>query len=210
MEDILALYETPYKASEPVLCLDEKPVQLLASTRAELRMSRGKVARFDYEYKRCGTANIFGIVEPRTGRHLTYATKTRKAPDFAHALELISKRYRRAKRIHLVMDNLNTHTRWSLTRTFGEKKGLKLWNRFVVHYTPVHASWLNQAEIAINLWSRECLGQRRIPYLDALQKQTDAWTRTADAERRTIRWTFTRKKARTKFRYLIHKHRSVH
>jgi hypothetical protein len=201
MENLLDLYERPKNKAEPVVCIDERPVVLHDSKRPETAGRPGRVARKDYEYKRCGTANVFCIVEPKAGRHLTHATENRKRPAFAQALQRIAAAYPRAKTIHLVLDNLNTHNEKSLLESLGAIKGARLWSRFSVHYTPYHASWLNQAEIAISLWSRECLGKRRMPTLEQLTRETEAWTNGVDAERRTIDWRFTSKTARKRFRY---------
>lgn len=201
MEDVLNLYERPKNKREPVVCLDERPVVLHDSKRNAIPVRPGREARKDYEYKRCGTANVFCIVAPKLGHHLTHATKDRKRPAFALALQHIAKAFRGTKTIHLVVDNLNTHNERSLIEAFGEPRGKRLWKRFTVHYTPKHASWLNQAEIGISMWSRECLGSRRIPTLELLQRETIIWNARAHAERRCIDWKFTAKKARERFRY---------
>jgi hypothetical protein len=201
MEDVLNLYEKPYNPREPVVCFDEKPVQLLDAVRPALPVRPGREARRDNEYVRCGTANLFCAVEPKAGRHLVKATPNRKAPEFARALRDIAEAYPRARRIHLVLDGLSTHSRFSLTRTFGWTQGLRLWRRFCVHYTPKHGSWLNQAEIEISLVSRQCLGKRRLPALGTLQHEVRAWARRATRHHVRIRWAFTTPKARQKFRY---------
>jgi len=201
MEDILRLYAKPENAKEPVVCLDERPVQLLAPERAGLPMKPGKVGRYDYEYVRHGTANVFCIVEPLTGRRQTHATKTRTGLKFAHALKRIATRHRKARTIHLVLDNLSTHTSKGLKAAYGERAGAKLWSRFTVHYTPKHASWLNAAEMEVSLVSRECLGTRRISELPVLQREVSAWNSRADRQRRAIRWRFRVNDARRVFRY---------
>ena len=201
MEDVLATYEQPYQADEPVLCLDEKPIPLHADVRPPRPASPGKPLRPDNEYKRCGTANVFGVVEPKAGRHFTTATPNRSAAQFAQVINDIAGRYPTARTIHLVMDNLNIHCRKSLTDAFGEQAGGDLWDRFTVHYTPKHGSWLNQAEIELSLYSRQCLGKRRIPDLKTLRQETRAWNRKTDRRRTKISWTFTRKKARKAFHY---------
>ena len=201
MEDVLAIYEKPHNASEPVICLDEKPISLHADVRLPRPLKPGKPARPDNEYKRCGTANVFGTVEPKAGRHFTVATADRCAYQFAQVVRAIADRYVSARTIHLVMDNLNIHCRKSLVDYFGEQQGGELWDRFTVHYTPKHGSWLNQAEIELSLYSRQCLGKRRIPDLGMLQRETRAWTRKANRKRTKIDWQFTRKKARKLFRY---------
>jgi len=201
MEDVLAVYEKPYNAAEPVVCIDEKPVTLHAEVRPPIPMAPGKIAKRDNEYERCGTANVFCAVEPKAGRHFTLPTPNRSAPEFAQALGRIVDQYPFARTIHLVMDNLNIHCRKTLTDYFGQQEGGYLWDRLTVHYTPTHGSWLNQAEIEISLFARQCLGRRRIPSLAVLERESRAWNRRANRDRIKINWQFTRKKARAKFRY---------
>jgi transposase len=128
-------------------------------------------------------------------------TPQRTGQDFAHFLAALAKRYPAAQRIVLVLDNLNTHRFESLRATFGEEKGRALWDRFEVHYTPKHGSWLNQAEITLNIYARQCLGKSRIPDLVTLRKRTQAWTAIVNRRKVTINWHFTRQKARQKFDY---------
>ena len=201
MEDVLAVYEKPLSEQEPVVCIDEKPVVLHADLRPPRPMLPGRIARRDCEYKRCGTANTFCGVEPTAGRHFTRATPDRSSPEFADYLLAIAEHYPGADTIHLVMDNLSSHTRKALVERFGEQAGGWLWDRFTVHYTPKHGSWLNQAEIEISLFSRQCLGQRRIPSLGGLRREVRAWNRRMNRDRVTIDWRFTRKQARMKFGY---------
>lgn len=201
MEEVLATYEQPLRAKEPVVCLDERPVQLTADTRPPSRARPGLPARYDYEYKRCGTANLFCAVEPKAGWHLVRATPNRTGPEFAKVIRAIADHYPATDTIHLVVDNLSTHTRKSLTDYYGEEVGGGLWERLTVHYTPKHASWLNRAEIAIGLLIRECLGRRRIADLPTLRSETSAWKRRANRQRRIIRWRFTRRKAGKIFGY---------
>ena len=203
MEDVLKLYEKPLSEEDPVVCIDEKPVVLHQDTRVPSPARPGKLARRDYEYKRCGTANVFCGVEPKAGRHLLKSTPTRSAAEFADYLVEIVARYPQAQTIHLVLDNLNTHGRKSLTDSYGEKLGGLLWNCFTVHYTPKHGSWLNQAEIEVSLLSRQCLGRRRIPDLTMLRNEVVAWDRRLNRDRTTIDWNFTRKQARRKLHYSI-------
>jgi hypothetical protein len=136
MEDVLKTYEKPLSELEPVICVDEKPVVLHADTRPPIPMQLGQVARRDYEYKRCGTANVFCGIEPKAGVHFTKVTPTRSSPEFADFLLGIAEHYPAAHTIHLVMDNLSTHTRKALVDRFGEADGAWLWERFTVHYTP--------------------------------------------------------------------------
>jgi hypothetical protein len=202
MEDVLETYERPLTFKEPVVCLDEKPIQLLKNINSTSRMvRRGKPRRKDYEYRRKGTANAFCVIEPKRGRHMIKITKNRKADQFAAVMRDIGRAYPSARKIHLVMDNLSTHTKKSLVKHLGKKRGAKLWDRFAVHYTPKHGSWLNQAEIEISMFSRGCLGRDRIATHTTLAKRAAAWERRMNAERRTIDWRFTRAKAREKFGY---------
>ena len=136
MEDVLGLYERPLSTTEPVVCIDEKPVVLHEDTCTPIPMLPGRVARRDYEYKRCGTANVFCGVEPKAGRHFTKVTPTRCSAEFADYLLKIASRYPAAHTIHLVMDNLSTHTQKALVERFGDTAGTWLWDRFTVHYTP--------------------------------------------------------------------------
>lgn len=201
MEDVLRLYARRLDPAQPVICLDEKPIVLHASKRAGRDAAPGVVARRDYEYRRLGTANVYCIVEPLTGRRLTHATPRRGYLEFARALGRISRRYRKAAVIHLVVDNLSIHCEQACIATYGPVRGRALWRRFRVHFTPKHGSWLNAAEMEVSLLSRECLGRRRIPNLTDLARDVRAWSHQADRQRRPIRWRFRVRDARRKFRY---------
>jgi len=201
MEDVLALYEKPYRSAEPVVCLDERPVSLHADVRPTRPSRPGQIARRDNEYRRCGTANIFAVVEPKIGRHFTRATPNRSAAQFALVIRDVVAAYPFARKIHLVMDNLNIHCRKSLTDRFGPKEGGYLWSRLRVHFTPKHGSWLNQAEIELSLVSRQCLGTRRIPTLALLNSEVGFWNAQANRNRTRVDWKFTRRAARVKFGY---------
>ena len=201
MENVLDLLAKPANEREPVVALDERPVQLLGSARPGTPMAPGRIARRDYEYVRHGTANIFCIVAPKLGGHLTHATRNRKAPRFADAMQRIATAFPVAKTIHLVMDNLNTHCEKSLIDAYGAFEGRRLWRRFTVHYTPKHASWLNPAEIEVGLWSRECLGRDRVATFAELSRRTRTWNARANSSKRRINWQFTTADARRVFRY---------
>ena len=201
MEDVLAIYEKPYNKSEPVVCLDEKPVQLLDHARAPIAMKPGTPARQDYEYKRKGTANVFRAIEPKKGKHFTKVTENRKMPEFAAFVKSIIASYAEAKTIHFVMDNLSTHSEKALIEKFGKTEGRRLWGRLTVHYTPKHASWLNQAEIGIGIYAKQCLGKERVATIEELAERSKAWNQAANRKHIKINWTFTRKKARQKFNY---------
>jgi len=201
MEDVLETYEQPYDPKQPVVCLDEKPVTLHADVRPATAAVPGREARRDNEYERRGTANVFCAVEPRAGRHFTFPTPDRSAFEFARVVFQLAIQYPEAETIHLVVDNLKIHRRKSLTDVFGAKSGGEIWDRFSVHYTPTHGSWLNQAEIEIGIFSRQCLGTRRIPDLKTLRREARSWNRRMNRARTKINWTFDRKAARRKFGY---------
>jgi DDE superfamily endonuclease len=201
MEGVLEVYEKPLSAQEPVVCVDEKPVTLHQDVRQPLPMKPGSVAKRDNEYQRYGTANAFCGVEPKAGRHFTQITPNRSAPQFADFLRGIAHADPEAEAIHLVMDNLSSHTRKAMVDRFGEQDGGALWDRFTVHYTPTHGSWLNQAEIEIGLFSRQCLGKRRIGDEATLPREARAWNRKVNRKRLKINWKFDRKNARKKFKY---------
>tara|TARA_B100000959_G_scaffold229396_1_gene245082 strand:- start:199 stop:672 length:474 start_codon:yes stop_codon:yes gene_type:complete len=156
----------------------------------------------DYEYKRKGTCNVFCAVQPQAGRYLAEVTQRRTGDDFARFIKQLAQGYENVDRITLIMDNLNTHTEKSMIGLFGEQEGRRLWARFDVHYTPVHGSWLNQAEIAINMYARQCLGKSRIPSIKLLRKKTKAWIRYINHKKVCIKWNFTKTDARKKFDYL--------
>jgi len=201
MEDVLEVYERPYDQQEPVVCLDEKPITLHADVRPASPATPGREARRDNEYERRGTANVFCAVEPKAGRHFTFPTPDRSGFEFARVMVELALAYPEAKTIHLVMDNLNIHRQKALADVFGAEMTAQVWDRFTVHYTPTHGSWLNQAEIEIGLFSRQCLGKRRIPSLKILKAEARAWNRRMNRDRVKIDWKFDRRAARRKFGY---------
>lgn len=201
MEDILDIYEREYDEKEPVICIDEKPAVLHEDKRAPIKGKPGKIKKVDYEYGRHGTANVFCAVEPLKGNYKLQVTEKKTRDDFAKFLASIERQYQSAKRIILVMDNYITHFQESLIGFYGEGKGAAIWNRFDVHYTPKHGSWLNQAEIAIGMYNRQCLGNTRIPDIEALSKKTKAWEKIIRSKKVIIKWKFTKDKAREKFDY---------
>jgi hypothetical protein len=201
MEDVLEVYERPYDQQEPVVCLDEKPITLHADVRPASPAAPGREARRDNEYERRGTANVFCAVEPKGGRHFTFPTPDRSGFEFARVAVELALAYPEARTIHLVMDNLNIHRQKALADVFGAEMTAQVWDRFTVHYTPTHGSWLNQAEIEIGLFSRQCLGKRRIPSLKILKAEAKAWNRRMNRDRVKINWKFDRRAARRKFGY---------
>jgi transposase len=201
MEDVLDIYERPQSDDTPVVCIDEKPVQLLDDKREGSSVEVGKSRKIDYEYERKGGANVFMAIEPKTGVFHAKVTDNRKGKEFAKYLSQIEKKYSNARKIILVMDNLNIHKEKSLIDFYGEEKGKKLWSRFEVHHTPKHASWLNQAEIAIGMYSQQCLGKRRIGSIEDLRKKTNGWIRAINSKKIKIEWKFNKTNAREKFQY---------
>lgn len=191
----------PTIPEQPVVCLDEKPVTLHADVRPPSPALPGREARQDNEYERRGTAYVFCAVEPKAGHHFTFATPDRSGFEFAQVAAELALQYPHARTIHLVLDNLNIHREKSLTDLYGAELGNEIWSRFTIHYTPTHGSWLNQAEIEIGIFSRQCLGTRRIPDLKTLRREARAWSRRINRARTRINWTFDRNAARRKFGY---------
>lgn len=198
MEDVLEIYERPYDPREPVVCVDEKPTQLLSSCRPDVM---GKIIKQDYEYVRNGVVNAFCGIEPKAGKHFVMIRERKTMKDFAQFVRMIVESYPEARRIHLVMDNLSTHKEKALTEAFGKKEGRKIWKKIIPHYTPKHASWLNQAEIEISMFSRGCLGKQRVADIGSLKRKASAWKRRMNRKKIKIDWTFSRRKARVKFKY---------
>jgi recombinational DNA repair ATPase RecF len=195
MYALLELYARPVSRTEPVICIDEKSLQLIGHSRQPLPMASHKPAKQDYEYVRNGTTNLFVAVEPKAGRRIVSVTAQRGKVDFvAFVGELLTGAYAKARRIHLVLDNLNTHFRRCFDDVLGERAATKLLRRVQFHYTPKHASWLNMAEIEIGVLSRQCL-DRRIGTRQQLQSEVDAWQQARNTEQRTIEWNFTRQDA---------------
>ena len=195
MYDLRDLYGRPFRRREPVVCLDEKSKQLLKDSRVPLPIRPGMPVRQDYEYVRSGTCNVFVAVEPKGGRRTVLVTDRRTKPDFvAFVQHLLEQVYAKAHRVHLVMDNLNTHFRKSFEEVLGVKAAKKLLRRAVFHYTPKHASWLNMAEIEIGVLDRQCLN-RRLPDRDAIVAEVDAWQQRRNDDQRRIEWSFTRQDA---------------
>jgi hypothetical protein len=199
MEDLLDLYAEEYDPKRPVVCLDEKSIQLLKDSRPRLKVKPGKTAVRDYEYVRNGTQNIFVATEPKGKKRHTKATRHRKREDYAHFVKtLIEEEYADAKCVRIVQDNLNTHFEKSFMKTFGKAATKKLMKRIEFHYTPKHASWLNMAEIEIGVLTRQCL-KRRIPTIEKLKESLQAWTKDRNEKQCSITWKFTQVKAENTF-----------
>ena len=198
MEDILDLYCLPYDPLYPVICMDEKPYQLLDDMLSPIEMKQGSPQREDYEYKRCGTCSIFVFNEPLTGWVHANARQRRTAIDYANAIkELLTVHFPNAIKIRLVQDNLNTHVLDSLYKAFPAKEARELARRLEFHYTPKHGSWLNMAEITISVLAGQCIN-RRISDLDTLNKELTAWSSEYNQNRTPIKWQFTTEDARVK------------
>lgn len=204
MEDVLDQYEKPFDPKEPVICLDEQPYQMVDDVRQPERATPGKIAKQDYEYRRCGTCSVFVAVEPQAGKRFARVKRHRQRADFARFVRDLLKRYPKANRLHLVMDNLNTHNEKSLIQTFGEAAARPLLDRIEWHYTPKHASWLNMAEIELSAINQQCLN-RRLSSLEQVQSQLSHCSRDRNRKKIKINWTFKRKDAKRVFPELYRK-----
>jgi len=200
MEAILELYQQPYNPMRPLVCFDEKSVQLLAHITQMQLTEPGQPARQDYEYKREGTRNLFLMVEPKAGRRQVLVTNHRTKQDFAFAMRyLVDVMYPEVECIDVVLDNLNTHHYHSLVEFFGKQEADRIMNRLCFHYTPEHASWLNMAEIELSVLSKQCLA-RRIPSSWTLMTEILAWEQARNDRQAKIRWNFTVDDARRVFK----------
>jgi hypothetical protein len=202
MEDILELYCLPYDPNIPLVCMDEQPRQLIKETRTALSAVRGKLRRVDYEYERNGTADIFMFVEPLGAWRHVSVRERRTALDWAHEIrKLLEVHYPQAPFVRLVCDNLNTHKIASLYEAFEPEQARALVKRLEIHYTPKHGSWLNIAEVELSALSGQCLN-RRIPDMDTLRHETQAWEQKRNARQKGVDWQFTARDARIKLKRL--------
>jgi len=202
MEDILDVYKRPYDPKRPVVCLDETSKQLIGEVATPVPASPGRVAQYDYEYVRNGVANIFMVFEPLAGRRDVEVTDRRTKKDYAECLRKLSDTmYPDAEVIVLVQDNLNTHSPASLYEAFDPAEAKRLAERFEVHYTPKHGSWLDMAEIELGILGRQCLS-RRIDNIDDLRREANAWEAERDTAGTKADWQFTTENARIKLRKL--------
>lgn len=197
MEMVLDVYKRPYDPLFPVVCMDESPKQLIEETKVPIAASPGNAAKYDYEYKRCGVCNIFMAGEPLAGKRIVKITERKTKTDWAYFLEDIAAEYSRAEKITLVMDNLNTHTPGSLYEAFPPEKAKALWGRFEFIYTPKHGSWLNMAEIELNVLTGQCLN-RRINNVEDVRKEATAWQKYRNNKNAKVNWQFTTGDARIK------------
>ena len=201
MENVLDVYRRPYDEQYPVVCMDETPRQLIGQVRQSEPARPGHPEREDYEYQRLGVCNVFMACEPLAGRRMTKVTERKTKVDWAHFLDNIAAQYPQAKRITLVMDNLNTHTPASLYETFAPERAKALRDRFEFVYTPKHGSWLNMAEIELNVMIGQCLN-RRIDSIDKVCDEVAAWQSQRDRINAKINWQFTAKDARIRLKRL--------
>ena len=202
MELVLDVYKTPYNKSFPVVCMDESPKQLIKQTRIPIVRKPGSDAKEDYEYARCGVAQIFMANEPLKGKRYVKVLQSKTKKQWAQFIKEISdKYYPKAEKIRLVMDNLNTHKPSALYETFTPEEAKRIWDRFEFIYTPKHGSWLNMAEIELNVLMGQCL-KRRIDNMTTIREETEAWQENRNNKKAKINWQFTTKGARIKLKRL--------
>ena len=198
MEDVLDVYELPYDPTRPVVCMDEKPYQLLGDARESLPMRPGNTKKIDSEYVRNGTCSIFAFIEPLGGKHHVSVREHRTATDWAEEIRYLAEEvYPDAEKIILVMDNLNTHKPASLYKAFSPEVARRILRRLEIHYTPKHGSWLDIAEIELNVMTRQCL-DRRIDNITDLRSELEAWEDERNKNQATVNWQFRTADARIK------------
>jgi DDE superfamily endonuclease len=201
MEQVLDVYKRPYNEKRPVVCMDETPRQLIKETRTPLDAAPGRLGRYDFEYARCGVCNVFMACEPLGGKRFAEVTEQKTKKDWAVFLENSARTYEEAEKITLVMDNLNTHKPGSLYEVFGPEEAKRIWDRFEFVSTPKHGSWLNMAEIELNVMIKQCLS-RRIDNISEVTTQVAAWQSHRNNLNATVNWQFTAQNARTKLKRL--------
>lgn len=202
MEQVLDVYKEGYDKAYPVVCMDESPKQLIKETRIPIKMKAGCERKEDYEYERCGVANIFIANEPLTGKRYVKVTEQKKKSDWALFIkEIADKYYPDAIKIKLVMDNYGTHKAAAFYETFKPKEAKRIWDRFEFVYTPKHGSWLNMAEIELHVLMSQCLN-RRIDDIAIMKKETKDWQNHRNNKKATINWQFKNENARIKLKKL--------
>ena len=201
MELVLDVYKTPYNKHFPVVCMDESPKQLIKQTRIPIPRKPGSDAKEDYEYARNGVAQIFMANEPLKGKRFVKVLETKTKKHWAQFIKEISDKYPKAEKIRLVMDNLNTHKPAALYETFPPEEAKRLWDRFEFIYTPKHGSWLNMAEIELNVLMGQCL-KRRIDNMTTIRDEVDAWQQNRNNKKASINWQFNTRDARIKLKRL--------
>ena len=198
MEDVLDVYELPFDPTRPIVCMDEKPYQLLGDAREPLPMRPGDTKKIDSEYVRNGTCSIFAFIEPLGGKHHVSVREHRTATDWAEEIRYLAEEvYPDAEKIILVMDNLNTHKPASLYKAFPPEVARRILRRLEIHYTPKHGSWLDIAEIELNVMTRQCL-DRRIDNITDLRSELEAWEDERNKNQATVNWQFRTADARIK------------
>ena len=202
MENVLDVYKRSFDKNNPVVCMDESPKQLIGETKVPIKMGNGTEKRIDYEYKRNGVCNIFIANEPLAGKRYVKITQRKTKKDWAVFIrEIADKEYPHANKITLVMDNLNTHKASSLYEAFPPEEAKRIWDRFEFVYTPKHGSWLNMAEIELNVLNGQCLN-RRIDNFEEVQREVNAWVTHRNNMNAEINWRFESKDARIKLKRL--------
>ena len=202
MEDLLDLYAEPYDPRYPVICFDEVPYQLISEKQKPLPIQPGKPQRYDYEYQRQGTCNLFMFLQPLLGWRHVKITAQRTKQDFAHCIQdLADIHFSEAEKIRVVLDNLNIHTPAAFYETFPPEQARTLARKIEFHYTPKHSSWLNMAEVEISVLYEQCL-DRRLGQLNRLQNEIAAWQAERNARQATIDWRFSITNARDKLKRL--------
>lgn len=202
MEDILELYAESYDPRQPVVCFDERPYQLVGEVRVPLPMQPGQPQRYDYEYRRNGTCNLFLFFQPLAGWRHVKVTKQRTKQDFAQCMkELVDIHFPQAEVIRMVLDNLNTHTPAALYEVFEPEEARRILRKLALHYTPKHGSWLDMTEVEFSVLSGQCL-ERRIPDVGTLQRGITAWEKERNEKRSSVDWRFTAIDARIKLKHL--------
>lgn len=204
MEQVLDVYKRPYDTNNPVVNMDESPKQLIGETKTPLPVKPGQERRYDYEYERKGMCNIFMACEALAGKRHVKITKRKTKKDWAVFIKEIADHYKDAEKITLVMDNLNTHKPASLYEVFSPEEAKKIWDRFEFVYTPKHGSWLNIAEIELNVLTGQCLN-RRISKFETVRKEVKAWQLHRNNKEATVDWQFTNDQARIKLKRLYPK-----
>jgi hypothetical protein len=195
MYRLLELYQQVHDPNQPIVCMDEKSKQLLEDTRQPIPAKPGQLEKYDYEYKRKGTCNIFVAIAPKAGIRVVKVTDTRKKEDFAYFIEdLVENHFPQASCIQLVLDNLNTHFATSIIEAFDKARADRILEKIKFIHTPKHGSWLNMAEIEINIMDRQCTGGRIISK-EILQSELFNWSNGRNEKQRNIEWKFTRQDA---------------
>lgn len=199
MEHLIDLYNSKYNEKEPVVCVDEKSKQLIKDTREPIKATKNRIEKIDYEYKRNGVRNIFVSVEPLGGKRVLSVTKHRKKADFVEFITKVVDSYPLANKIHIVLDNLNTHFKKSFYDVLNKEDSDKLLSKIEFHYTPKHGSWLNMAEIEISALDRQCI-KGRISDETELVNRINSWTNDRNLKKKKINWKFTKEDANGKLR----------